>query len=121
MAAVKRILVLDDEHAILKLLSFYLAQQGWEVVAVSSATAAIEAFAAGRFDMLLADVDLGDGMDGIEVARRLLEREPPLKVVIMSAIAGNAAKVREANVGGFLTKPFDFSQLGAMLRLHRES
>jgi DNA-binding response OmpR family regulator len=121
MTTAKRILVVDDESALLQLLTCYLAKQGWEVTAVSSGTAALEAFEVGRFHMLLADVDLGDGMCGIEVARKLLDQEPPLKVVMMSGKAENATKVREANVGRFVAKPFDFSQLGAMLYLHWES
>jgi DNA-binding response OmpR family regulator len=112
----KRLLIVEDQVSLLELLSFYFTTKlGWEVVTAVSGAAALEAFAIGKFHMLLADVDLGDGLDGIEVAKRLRDQHPPLKVVMMSGEPKNEAKVREANVGAFMPKPFDLPDLGTML------
>jgi|GEM_PF-2732162 len=112
----RRILIVEDEPSLLELLSFYFTTKlGWEVVAAGNGAAALDAFKVGKFHMLLADVDLGDGPDGIEVAKRLRDQEPPLKVVMMSGEHANAAKVREANIGAFMPKPFDLPDLGTML------
>ncbi len=112
----KRILIVEDEPSLLELLSFYLTTKlGWEVVAADSGAAALQAFEVGKFHILLADVDLGDELDGIEVARRLRNQDPPLKVVMMSGEPKNEAKVREAEVGAFMAKPFDLPDLGTVL------
>ncbi|MCX5795366.1 MAG: response regulator [Elusimicrobia bacterium] len=112
----KRILIVEDEASLLELLSFYFRTKlGWEVVAAGSGAAALEAFEVGKFHMLLADVDLGGGPDGIEVARRLRDQDPPLKVVMMSGEPANETKVRKAKLGSFMPKPFDLPDLGTML------
>lgn len=112
----RRILIVEDEPSLLELLSLYFsAKLGWEVVAAGSGAAALEAFESGEFQVLLADVDLGGGLDGIEVAQRLRRRHPPLKVVIMSGEPANEAKVRKAKVGDFMPKPFDLPDLGTMV------
>jgi DNA-binding response OmpR family regulator len=111
-AETKRILIVEDEPSLLGLLSlFFSSQLGWEVVAVADGAAALDAFQAGRFHMLLADVDLGGGPDGIEVARKLRDQDPPLKVLMMSGEPGNEAKVRKARLGPFVAKPFDLPEL----------
>lgn len=111
----RRLLIVDDENDILVLLRFYFTTRGWEVATVSDGAAALKAFEADRFQVLLADVDLGDGMDGIEVSKRLLDQHPHLKVVIMSGKQENAARVRDAKVGTFIGKPFDLLNLGSIL------
>lgn len=112
----KRILIVEDEPSLLDLLSLYFTTKlGWEVVCAGSGAAALEAFEPGKFHMLLADVDLGDGPDGIEVARQMRQQEPPLRVVIMSGEPKNEAKARNADLGTFLSKPFDLPDLGTVL------
>ena len=112
-AETKRILIVEDEPSLLGLLSLYFSSQlGWEVTAVADGTAALAAFETGRFHTLLADVDLGDGPNGIEVATRLRAQHPPLKVVIMSGEPKNEARARAADIETFVPKPFDLPELG---------
>jgi two-component system OmpR family response regulator len=107
----RRILIVDDEDQIITLLRFYFTKLGWEVVSAGSGAAALKAFEADKFHVLLADVDLGDKIDGIEVARRLLDQHPHLKVVMMSGKPENKARVRDAKVGAFIPKPFELPSL----------
>jgi two-component system alkaline phosphatase synthesis response regulator PhoP len=112
VAETRRILIIEDEPSLLGLLSlFFSSQLGWEVVAVADGAAALDAFQAGRFHVLLADVDLGAGPDGIEVAQRLREQHPPLQIVIMSGEPKNEAKAHKARLGTFMSKPFDLPDL----------
>lgn len=111
----RRILVLDDDASVRQLLSSYLSKEGWEVVAVGSGEEAFHAFTLGRFSAVLADVDLGEELDGIEVAKRLLCQDPRLKVVIMSGRPQHAQRVMQDDIGTFLSKPFDIPQLGRVL------
>ena len=111
----KRVLIVDDEPEIRQMLSFYLSKIGWEVVAVKSGQEALQAFKLGRFEAILADVDLKEELDGIDVAKRLLNQDPCLKVVIMSGQPQNAERVKEAKVGAFITKPFEVPAINALL------
>ena len=111
----KRVLIVDDEADIRQLLSCYLSKIGWEVVAVQGGQEALHAFKLGRFEAILADVDLKEELDGIEVAKRLLNQDPSLKVVIMSGRSHHEERVKEAKVGVFVAKPFDIPALGALL------
>lgn len=111
----RRILIVDDKEDILRLLRFYFTKLGWEVASASSGAAALEAFKADKFHMLLADVDLGEEIDGIELARRLLDQYPHLKILMMSGKSENESRVRDANLGHFIAKPFDLLRLGNIL------
>ncbi len=115
-AETRRILIVEDEPTLLELLKLYFScRMGWEVVAASSGAAALKASETGPFHMLLADVDLGEGPNGIEVARRMREQHPPLKVVIMSGEPKNEAKARAADIETFVAKPFDLPDLGTVV------
>lgn len=111
----KRVLIVEDELEIRQMLSFFLSKIGWEVVAVKSGQEALHAFKLGRFEAILADVDLKEELDGIEVAKRLLNQDPHLKVVIMSGQLQYAERVKEAKVGAFVTKPFAVPAISALL------
>ena len=111
MTITRRLLIVDDEGEIIRLLRFYFTKLGWEVVTADSGAAALEASAEDKFHALLADVNLGDGLDGIEVAKRLLDQHPHLKVVMMSGKPENEFRVQEAKVGVFVAKPFDLPSL----------
>ena len=65
-----RILLVDDEQAILTLLSYPLAQDGYEVVRASDGVEALERFGEAEFDLVVLDVTMPH-MDGLEVCRRL--------------------------------------------------
>ena len=111
----RSILVLDDDASVRQMLSHYLSRSGWQVVAVASGQEAIHAFKLGRFSAILADVDLDEELDGIQVVKHLLSQDPRLKVVIMSGRPYHAQRVEEDNVGTFLPKPFEPPQLGRIL------
>lgn len=113
--SIRRVLIVDDELSIRQMLACYFSKIGWEAVAVKGGEEAFQAFKLGRFEAILADVDLHEEIDGIEVARRLLNQDPALKVVIMSGRSHHAERVKEARVGAFLVKPFDVPEIGRLL------
>jgi CheY-like chemotaxis protein len=102
-----RVLLVEDEPEVLRVVQAFLGQWGCSVVASSTAEAALEVAADGRFDLLLSDVVLGPGLRGDELARRLQEREPALPVLLMSGYAP-AAPTHEWPL---LHKPFTREQL----------
>ncbi|MBI5594818.1 MAG: response regulator [Elusimicrobia bacterium] len=117
-----RILLLDDDAMVRNVLARQIGRLGWGVVAVASAQEAYRAHRPGLFTALLADVDLGGGEDGIAVAQKLLEREPGLRVVMMSGEPGNAVRAQERGLGKLFNKPFDLGEIADLMgRLAREA
>lgn len=112
---VKRILVVDDEAGMRIFLSRLLSRNGFDVESADSGERALELFAPGKFDAALIDVELGS-LDGIELARRLREKEPKLKLILMSGSPVNEPRVKEAGFGSFLMKPFQTEEILSLLR-----
>ncbi len=108
-------LVVEDEPAILRLVTMVVQDLGFQVIAVSDAEAALEAIAREKPQVVLTDVRL-PGMDGVELARRI-RSDPALAgvpVLLMSAYG----EPPDHDGDGFLSKPFDLDQLIEFLRRH---
>jgi two-component system cell cycle response regulator CpdR len=104
------VLVADDDEIIRQAVCEALRAEGCHVIAAPSGPAALER-ASGKIALLITDIVM-PGMNGIELARRLTERQPGLKVVFMSALP----LTRGALVpGSFLYKPLDLNKLVGQL------
>ncbi|HEV2359419.1 MAG TPA: response regulator transcription factor [bacterium] len=112
-----RVLVVDDEAQILRLLRRTLEAHGYTIEAVDSGRSALDAAERRRPDAILLDLMLPD-LDGLEVCRRLRERlDAP--IVVLSARGEERAKVEALDLGAddYLTKPFGTAELLARLRV----
>ncbi len=112
-----RILVVDDEVQILRLLRRTLEAQGYVVTAVESGAAALEISPQHAPDIVLLDLMLPD-VDGLEVVRHLRERlEVP--IIILSARGEERKKIEALDLGAddYLTKPFGTGELLARIRV----
>ncbi len=109
-----RILLVDDDPGLLRLLSIRLRAEGYEVEAVESAHKALATV--GRFapDLVVTDLRM-DKMDGIELLKELQTRSPGLRVVIITAhgTIPDAVVATQSGAFGFLTKPIDKDELMA--------
>jgi two-component system response regulator GlrR len=103
-----RLLLVDDDADLLKLLSMRLEAAGYEVSAVSSAEAALTELALRRPALVLSDVKL-PGMDGLTLFDTLRERHPALPVILLTAhgTIPDAVAATARGVYSYLTKPFD--------------
>jgi DNA-binding NtrC family response regulator len=114
-----RILIVDDEPSLLKMLSVYLRRLGYAVVAAGStekAWAEVEA-APEAFDLAVLDATLsGIGME--DLAARLLAAHPRLKVIAASGDPFDISGLEAAAPGRvmFLHKPFSPEMLGNAVR-----
>lgn len=112
-----RILCIDDEPAILRLLGVVLAHDGHEAVAAATGRAAMDAVAKGGIEAVLLDLGLPD-RDGLELisAIRAVSQVP---IIVVSARGDVAEKVAALDLGAadFVTKPFDGDELRARLRV----
>ncbi len=107
-----RILVVDDDPDMLRLLSMRLGAAGYLVSAVSSAEAALAQLDIERPQLVLSDVQL-PGRDGLALFDRIRERHPSLPVILLTA-HGTIPDAVEATARGvftYLTKPFDGKEL----------
>ena len=111
----QRVLVCDDEDQILRALRVVLREAGYDVVAASTATEALDSAALYKLDAAIVDIVLPDG-DGVEVARRIREWSP-IPILVLSAIGEEDEKVRalEAGADDYVTKPFGPRELIARL------
>ncbi|MEM8997340.1 MAG: ATP-binding protein, partial [Acidobacteriota bacterium] len=107
------VLVVDDDGQVLEVLSRLLDKAGYRVVAASTPRAALEAFEeTGGLDLVITDLLMGD-MDGVELSRRLREKQPELPVLYMSGYDPDAYERRGVmpEKGAFLAKPIDAATL----------
>ncbi|HAH06076.1 MAG TPA: hypothetical protein DCM05_06030 [Elusimicrobia bacterium] len=111
------VLVLEDDPAVREFLVHYIDSAGWAVESARNGAEAFRAFERRKFGWLVADVVLGDELDGIDVARTLLLKEPGLKVAMISGVPGVAERVEAAKVGPFFPKPVGMGALADLLGL----
>ncbi len=111
-----RILCVDDEPAILRLLAVVLAHGGHEAVPAVTAAEAMAALARGGIKAVLLDLGLPD-RDGLELIAAI-RTQYTIPVIVVSARGDVAEKVAALDLGAadYVTKPFDGDELRARLR-----
>ncbi len=117
MAATKsvtkgKILLVDDDPGLLRLLSIRLRAEDYEVEAVDSAENALAVLNRFRPDLVITDLRM-DKMDGIGLLKELQRRMPGLRVLIITAhgTIPDAVTATQSGAFGFLTKPIDKDEL----------
>jgi two-component system KDP operon response regulator KdpE len=112
-----RVLVIDDDRAIRRILQTGLASTGYAVETASCASEGIERVRAGQPDVVLLDLGLPD-MDGTEVIRQVRDwsRVP---MIVLSAREDEAQKVvaLESGADDYMTKPFGIAELVTRIRV----
>jgi two-component system cell cycle sensor histidine kinase/response regulator CckA len=112
------VLVVEDESGLRELTRRLLEQHGYRVLVARNAGQALRLFERnGAIDVLLTDVVMS-GTSGQQLARRLAERRPELKVIYMSGYTEDADVLRDIldPAVAFLPKPFTSEELGAKMR-----
>jgi two-component system response regulator GlrR len=109
---VGKILLVDDDPGLLRLLSIRLRAEGYEVDAVESAHKALATLNRFSPDLVITDLRM-DKMDGIGLLKELQTRSPGLRVVIITAhgTIPDAVVATQSGAFGFLTKPIDKDEL----------
>jgi two-component system OmpR family response regulator len=117
-AAQHRILVVDDEHNIVNLLTTALKFVGFDVVSATNGRQALEQAVATRPDVIVLDVMLPD-LDGFGVCTRLREAGIDAPVLFLTARDASEDKVHGLTLGGddYVTKPFDLDELVARVNV----
>ena len=112
-----RILVVDDDPGLLRLLTIRLRAENYEVEAVENAPLAITAASRFRPDLVISDLRM-EPMDGIGLLKELQARWPGLKVILLTAHGTIPDAVQATQMGafGFLTKPVEKTELLAQVQ-----
>ena len=108
-----RVLVVEDEQEVASLIAAYLAREGFETVVCGSAESALEAEGAGRFDLVVLDLNL-PGMDGFEALTKLKSyvdtKHIPVIALSANAMPHEVKRGLEAGFLQYLTKPIDVKE-----------
>ncbi|BAL74754.1 MULTISPECIES: response regulator [Bradyrhizobium] len=115
-AAPIKVLVIDDEPPIRKLLRMGLTTQGYEILEAPSGKVALEKLAEGPA-LIILDLGLPD-VQGHELLRTIRARNESVPIVVLSSRGDEAGKVQALDLGAddYLTKPFGMDELLARLR-----
>lgn len=111
-----KILLVDDDPGLLRLLSIRLRAEGYEVEAVESAHNALAVLNRFSPDLVVTDLRM-DKMDGIGLLKELQTRSPGLRVIIITAhgTIPDAVTATQHGAFGFLTKPIDKDELMTLI------
>jgi two-component system, OmpR family, response regulator len=112
-----RILVVEDDPEMGRLLTEWLGQQGFESELVTNGLDGLIAAQNGKFSAAAIDVMI-PGMSGFEVSRRIRENGSTMPIILLTARDAIDDRVLGLDSGAddYLIKPFDFAELGARLR-----
>ena len=112
-----RVLVVDDEPAILRFLRAGLGSQGYVVLEAENGQKALDAVRSKRADIMVLDLGLPD-IDGLEVIKRVRDAGSAVPIIVLSSRNDEAAKVQALDCGAddYVTKPFGIEELLARIR-----
>jgi two-component system KDP operon response regulator KdpE len=116
-AAPLRVLVIDDEPPIRKLLRVGLSAHGYQIMEASSGKMALELLGEQPPDLIVLDLGLPD-MQGHELLRTMRARNDSVPIVVLSSRDDEAGKVQALDSGAddYVTKPFGMDELLARMR-----
>jgi two-component system KDP operon response regulator KdpE len=116
-AAPLRVLVVDDEPPIRKLLRVGLSAHGYQILEASSGRMALELLGGQSPDLIILDLGLPD-MQGHELLRAMRTRNDSVPIVVLSSRDDESGKVQALDSGAddYVTKPFGMDELLARMR-----
>jgi DNA-binding response OmpR family regulator len=111
-----RVLVVDDEHALRRLLRLYLEREGYSVVEADNGLDALSVLQRNSIDLALVDVMLPE-LDGFSVVRRIREKSA-LPIILITARGEETNRVAGLELGAddYVVKPFSAPELVARVR-----
>ncbi|MET0469391.1 MAG: response regulator transcription factor [Xanthobacteraceae bacterium] len=115
-AAPLKVLVVDDEPPIRKLLRMGLSTQGYEILEASNGKASLDLLSQNP-DLVILDLGLPD-MQGLELLRMIRARNEAVPIVVLSSRGDEVGKVQALDLGAddYITKPFGMDELLARMR-----
>src|SRR3954470_21720228 len=94
-----RLLVVDDNDSIRTMLDMRLSTERHEVVQAENVGSADRALGGGEFDVVITDLRMGRGGDGLDVLRKVKDRSPQTEVIVMTAFGSDEVRERALTLG----------------------
>lgn len=112
-----KVLVVDDDAEIRRLLGRYLEEQGFDIRLAADLRECEALVAAGRFDLVVLDVMLPDG-SGLDICREFKDTRPGLAIILLTALKEDVDRIIGLELGAddYLVKPFNPRELVARIR-----
>ncbi|NPV26299.1 MAG: response regulator transcription factor [Firmicutes bacterium] len=113
----KRILVVDDEEAIARLVAYNLKKEGFEAIMASDGLEALQKVKSEQPDLVILDIML-PGIDGYDVCRLMRKEDISIPVIMLTAKDDEVDKILGLELGGddYVTKPFSPRELIARVK-----
>jgi DNA-binding NtrC family response regulator len=113
----EKILIVEDDVNTLNGLSEILEEESYDISKAKNARQALTEFKKGAFDIVLMDYLLPD-QDGLELSETVLENQPGIKIVMMTAFGTvkNAVNAMKMGIYDYLTKPINLDELLIIIR-----
>ncbi len=113
----RRILVIEDDRDIARLVQLHLRDEGYSVSVISDGRIGVQRALETRFDLVILDLIL-PGMDGLEVCRRIRTRPDYTPVLMLTAKSTDVDRILGLELGAddYLTKPFNVRELIARVK-----
>jgi len=114
-----KILVVDDQLGIVSFLYDFFTHKGYEVVQATSGNSAIGVFKKEKPSLILLDLKLGWGKDGIQVLKELKELDSKVRVIMMTSISDDETIEKAFTLGAedYIIKPFSLDYLEKVVML----
>ncbi|GAB4483194.1 MAG: hypothetical protein OHK006_03430 [Thermodesulfovibrionales bacterium] len=115
----KSILIVDDQQEVLATLQAWFLEQGFSCRTAENGHSALSLVREEAFDLVLTDIVMPGGLDGLELTRQIKAVSPPALVIIMTGFGAEFSydEAIEAGAADFIKKPFLFPELMARIRL----
>jgi signal transduction histidine kinase/ActR/RegA family two-component response regulator len=112
------VLIIDDSAEQRDLARRMLQRLGYEVTTAASGEAAVDLIAKSSFDLLVLDMIMPPGMNGLETYTAILEIAPGQKTIIASGYAEteNVRKMQQMGAGAYIKKPYTLEKIGLAVR-----
>lgn len=112
-----KILMVDDDPSLVKMITFLLKDEGYDVISASTGTEALQMLQQQWVDMVILDIMLPRGMDGFEICRRVRETNR-VPIIMLSAKGSTEDRVRGLLDGAddYLPKPCEPAELLARVK-----
>lgn len=115
----RKILVVDDKEENRRLVRKILTRHGYAVIEVASGEEALESVAQDRPDLVLMDIRLREGIDGIETTRRIKATPStaaiPIVAITASVTPDDMQRALDSGCSGFIRKPIDVDTFPAQV------